>query len=137
MKPSVDDAANLFLTLEGREPDLPPLLIGSHIDSQPTGGKFDGAYGVIAALEAAQAISEQPARPRRSIAVVAWMNEEGSRFAPGMMGSAVFTGKRSLADILGVKDRVGVYRGECARGGAGRGTRPAAAPDGLCSCRLS
>ena len=74
---------------------LPPVLIGSHIDSQPTGGKFDGAYGVVAALEAAQAIAELPARPRRSIEVVAWMNEEGSRFAPGMMGSAVFTGKRN------------------------------------------
>jgi N-carbamoyl-L-amino-acid hydrolase len=107
LKPSVDDAANLFLTLEGREPRLPPLLIGSHIDSQPNGGKFDGAYGVLAALEAAQAIAEQPARPRRSIVVVAWMNEEGSRFAPGMMGSAVFTGKRKLADILAVKDRSG------------------------------
>ena len=48
LKPSVDAAANLFLALEGREPQLPPLLIGSHIDSQPTGGKFDGAYGVLA-----------------------------------------------------------------------------------------
>ena len=82
LKPSVDDAANLFLTLEGREPDLPPVLIGSHIDSQPNGGKFDGAYGVMAALEAAQVVSQQPARSRRSIVVVAWMNEEGSRFAP-------------------------------------------------------
>src|SRR5262245_523470 len=58
LKPSVDAAANLFLTLAGRELQLPPLLIGSHIDSQPNGGKFDGAYGVVAALEAAQAISE-------------------------------------------------------------------------------
>ena len=107
LKPSVDDAANLFLTLEGREPDLPPVLIGSHIDSQPNGGKFDGAYGVMAALEAVQAVSDQPARSRRSIVVVAWMNEEGSRFAPGMMGSAVFTGKRSMADILPIKDRSG------------------------------
>jgi beta-ureidopropionase / N-carbamoyl-L-amino-acid hydrolase len=107
LKPSVDAAANLFLALEGREPQLPPLLIGSHIDSQPTGGKFDGAYGVLASLEAVHAISEQADRPRRSIEVVAWMNEEGSRFAPGMMGSAAFTGKRSLADILPVKDRAG------------------------------
>jgi N-carbamoyl-L-amino-acid hydrolase len=108
LKPSTDAAANLFLSLEGREAGLPPLLIGSHIDSQPTGGKFDGAYGVLAALEAAQAISELPERPRRTIEVVAWMNEEGSRFAPGMMGSAVFTGKRKLAEILPVRDRAGI-----------------------------
>jgi beta-ureidopropionase / N-carbamoyl-L-amino-acid hydrolase len=107
LKPSVDAAANLFLALEGREPHLAPLLIGSHIDSQPTGGKFDGAYGVLAALEAVHAISEHADRPRRTIEVVAWMNEEGSRFAPGMMGSAVFTGKRKLADILPIKDRAG------------------------------
>jgi N-carbamoyl-L-amino-acid hydrolase len=107
LKPSVDAAANLFLALEGREPQLPPLLIGSHIDSQPTGGKFDGAYGVLAALEAVHAISEHTNRPRRTIEVVAWMNEEGSRFSPGMMGSAVFTGKRKLADILPIKDRAG------------------------------
>ena len=68
LKPSVDDAANLFLTLEGREPDLPPVLIGSHIDSQPNGGKFDGAYGVMAALEAAQVVS----RSRRGRAGRSW-----------------------------------------------------------------
>src|SRR5262245_58883277 len=107
LEPSVDAAANLFLALEGREPQLPPVLIGSHIDSQPTGGKFDGAYGVLAALEAVQAISEHGDRPRRTIEVVAWMNEEGARFAPGMMGSAAFTGRRKLADILSVQDRTG------------------------------
>jgi beta-ureidopropionase / N-carbamoyl-L-amino-acid hydrolase len=107
LTPSVDAAANLFLTLEGAEPLLPSLLIGSHIDSQPTGGKFDGAYGIVAALEAAQAICEYGQRPRRSIEIVAWMNEEGARFAPGMMGSAAFTGRRSLADIMAVTDRWG------------------------------
>ena len=107
LSPSVDAAANLFLTLPGTEPQLAPLLIGSHIDSQPNGGKFDGAYGIVAAVEAAQAISEHSQRPRRSVEVVAWMNEEGSRFAPGMMGSAAFTGRRSLADIMAVTDRSG------------------------------
>jgi N-carbamoyl-L-amino-acid hydrolase len=107
LRPTVDAAANLFLALEGRQPQLPPLLIGSHIDSQPTGGKFDGAYGVLAALEAVQAISTLPDRPRRSIEVVAWMNEEGCRFAPGMMGSALFAGKRQLVDVLPIKDRAG------------------------------
>jgi beta-ureidopropionase / N-carbamoyl-L-amino-acid hydrolase len=107
LTPSVDAAANLFLTLTGAEPHLPSLLIGSHLDSQPTGGKFDGAYGVVAALEAAQAICEYGRRPRRSIEIVAWMNEEGARFAPGMMGSAAFTGRRGLADIMAVADRSG------------------------------
>src|SRR6185312_17393360 len=80
----------------------------SHIDSQPTGGKFDGAYGFLAGIEVVEAIRSARIQPRRSIDVVAWMNEEGSRFAPGMMGSAVFTGKRKLAEILPVRDRAGI-----------------------------
>jgi N-carbamoyl-L-amino-acid hydrolase len=104
---SHDPAGNLFLKLQGVDPDETPLLCGSHLDSQPTGGKFDGVYGVLAALEAVQAIVKV-GRPRRSIEVVAWMNEEGSRFAPGMMGSAVFTGARSLGDILDVQDELGI-----------------------------
>jgi len=105
---AVDAAANLYLRLEGREPSLPPLQTGSHIDTQPTGGKFDGAYGVVAGLAALRSIVASGRRPRRSVEVVAWMNEEGSRFAPGMMGSAVFTGKRTLAEILSVRDKAGV-----------------------------
>ncbi|MFD2183298.1 M20 family metallo-hydrolase [Rhodoplanes azumiensis] len=105
---SNDDAGNLFLRLAGSEPDLAPVMIGSHIDSQPTGGKFDGAFGVLAALESVEAIIASGARPRRPIDVVAWMNEEGSRFAPGMMGSAAFTGARKLADVLAVRDAAGV-----------------------------
>ena len=106
LHPSVDDAGNLFLRLEGREPGLPPVLTGSHIDTQPTGGKFDGAYGVVAALECLTAIAAGH-RPRRSIEAVAWMNEEGSRFAPGMMGSAVFAGVRRLEDIEQIRDAQG------------------------------
>src|ERR1700687_3956131 len=90
LSPSVDAAANLFLCLPGTQPELPPVLIGSHIDTQPTGGKFDGAFGVLAALETVEALRLAGLRPQRSIEVVSWMNEEGSRFAPGMMGSAVF-----------------------------------------------
>lgn len=108
LEPSVDAACNLFLRMAGKDRDLPPLLIGSHIDSQPTGGKFDGAYGIIAALEALEAIRVSGRTPRRSIELVAWMNEEGSRFAPGMMGSALFTGMRHLDEIAQIKDEAGI-----------------------------
>ncbi|WP_029076719.1 hydantoinase/carbamoylase family amidase [Kaistia adipata] len=108
LEPAVDPIANLFLRLPGREPELPPVLIGSHIDSQPTGGRFDGAFGVLAALEALEAMVEAGIRPRRSVELVAWTNEEGSRFAPGMMGSAAFSGARALADIVALKDPDGV-----------------------------
>jgi beta-ureidopropionase / N-carbamoyl-L-amino-acid hydrolase len=105
MKPSVDAIGNLFLRLEGADADAPPVLSGSHLDSQPTGGKFDGVFGVLAALEAVQAIVASGVKPRLSIDVVAWMNEEGSRFAPGMMGSAVFAGDRALDATLAVVDK--------------------------------
>src|SRR5690606_18540328 len=84
------------------------LLVGSHIDTQPTGGKYDGAYGVLAAFEAVEVIARSEWRPCRPVEVVAWMNEEGSRFAPGMMGSAVFTGRRSMGEIEAVVDEDGI-----------------------------
>jgi N-carbamoyl-L-amino-acid hydrolase len=108
LEPSSDVAANLFLRCKGREESLPPVLTGSHIDSQPTGGKFDGAFGFLAAFECVEAILARGILPRRSIDVVAWMNEEGSRFAPGMMGSAVFSGARKIEDIFGICDKAGV-----------------------------
>jgi N-carbamoyl-L-amino-acid hydrolase len=108
LEPSVDPIANLFLRLPGRDPSLPAVVIGSHLDSQPTGGKFDGSFGVLAALESVEAIIAAGVRPRRSIEVVSWTNEEGSRFAPGMMGSAVFTGARRLEQVGGVADASGV-----------------------------
>lgn len=108
LAPFTDDAANLFLRFEGSEPDLPAVLAGSHIDSQPTGGRFDGAFGVLAALEAVQAIAACGGRPRRAIEVVAWTNEEGSRFAPGMTGSELFTGVKTPADVADLRDAGGM-----------------------------
>lgn len=104
---STDAAGNLFLRLAGTEA-IPSVMTGSHMDSQPTGGRFDGIYGVLAGLEAVQALIEAGIRPRRSIEIVAWMNEEGSRFAPGMMGSEAFAGVRPLEEILAVRDPDGV-----------------------------
>ena len=112
LTPYTDSLANLFLRLEGEKPALPPLLVGSHIDSQPTGGRFDGAYGVLAALEVAQAARACGVTMKRAIEVVAWTNEEGSRFAPGMMGSAGYTGLRSTKAIRALKDASGVSAGE-------------------------
>ncbi len=103
-----DPAGNLFLRLQGSDADLPCVLSGSHLDTQPTGGRYDGVYGVLAALEVAEAMVAAGVVPKRSIEVVAWMNEEGSRFAPGMMGSAVYGGARGLQDILAVSDESGV-----------------------------
>lgn len=94
-----DDAANLFIRLEGADASLPPLLIGSHLDSQPTGGKFDGAYGVIAGCEVLAAFQDAGIVPPRAIEAVSWTNEEGSRFLPGATGSSAFAGTRGLAKM--------------------------------------
>jgi len=112
LSPFTDRMANLFLRFEGRDPQLAPVLAGSHIDSQPTGGKFDGVFGVLAALEAVHAIAAQGERPRRSIEIVAWANEEGSRFAPGMPGSEVFIGKKSLDEAYASRDQNGILQGD-------------------------
>jgi N-carbamoyl-L-amino-acid hydrolase len=112
LSPYTDAAANLFLRFEGDDPTLPPVLAGSHIDSQPTGGKFDGAYGVLAAFEAVQAMRDAGLTPRRPIEIVAWTNEEGSRFSPGMTGSDLFTGTRTLENIEDDRDSAGVRLGD-------------------------
>ncbi|MBX3582927.1 MAG: M20 family metallo-hydrolase [Rhizobiaceae bacterium] len=108
MRPYTDRVANLFLRFEGTDPTLPPVLVGSHIDSQPTGGRFDGVYGVLAGLEVVQAILVSDKRPRRAIEVVAWTNEEGSRFAPGMTGSYVFTEQKSFDEVASTRDGQGI-----------------------------
>jgi N-carbamoyl-L-amino-acid hydrolase len=105
--PFTDDAGNLFLRREGRDPDAAPVLTGSHLDSQPTGGRFDGVYGVLAGIEALHAMGDAGIATLRPVEVVAWMNEEGSRFAPGMMGSAAFTGATPRASFLPIRDARG------------------------------
>ncbi|MDQ6619192.1 MAG: hydantoinase/carbamoylase family amidase [Pseudomonadota bacterium] len=107
LAPYTDPIGNLFLRLRGAEEGAAPVMTGSHLDSQPTGGKFDGVYGVLAGLEAVQAIVESGTKLRRPVDIVAWMNEEGSRFVPGMMGSAAFSGVASLDDLLPVRDAEG------------------------------
>lgn len=88
-----DPIANLFLRREGQNPDLPPLLIGSHLDSQPSGGRFDGALGTLCALEVLETLQDHGIETERAVEVVAFTNEEGCRFAPGCMGSMAFSQK--------------------------------------------
>jgi N-carbamoyl-L-amino-acid hydrolase len=106
-----DRIGNLFGLLE-LTPGAPYVLAGSHLDSQPRGGRFDGAYGVLAAAHAADRLqrhyADQPERPRYNLAVVDWFNEEGSRFKPSMMGSGVFTGALPLERALTTMDGNGV-----------------------------
>lgn len=105
---SVDVIGNLFVRRAGSELNATPVMTGSHMDSQPRGGRFDGIYGVLAGLEALEAMNEAGVTTRRPIEVVAWTNEEGGRFAPCTMGSMVFTGARPLADVLDVTDNEGI-----------------------------
>lgn len=101
-----DAIANLFIRIPGRNKELAPVVTGSHIDSQPTGGKLDGAYGICAGLEILRSISAGDPPPR-SVEVAIWTNEEGSRFAPGAMGSAAFVSPELLADFLLARDQNG------------------------------
>ena len=106
-EPAVDDIANLFIRRPGRDPDAAPVVAGSHMDSQPLGGRFDGIFGVLAGLEALEALDHAGVSSARPIDVVAWTNEEGGRFAPGAMGSAVFAGHMQLDDCLSLTDAAG------------------------------
>src|ERR1700761_5124724 len=103
-----DAIGNLFVRREGTDPAALPVLSGSHMDSQPTGGRFDGMYGVLAAFEALEALEDAGILTKRPVMAVAWTNEEGSRFQPGAMGSAVFAGQYKLDDMLAQKDWKGV-----------------------------
>lgn len=104
----VDAAANLFLRRAGKDERLPPVMTGSHIDTQPVGGWLDGAYGVIAGLEALLALDAAGIETRHPVELAIWTNEEGSRFSPGAMGSSAFADPGVLASFLGSTDANGV-----------------------------
>ncbi|MFD5599064.1 M20 family metallo-hydrolase [Leucobacter sp. NPDC058333] len=107
----VDSIGNQFALVE-LVPGAPYVLLGSHLDSQPLGGRFDGAYGVIAGLHAAERIAARAvsatAGPVYNVAVVNWFNEEGGRFAPSIMGSSVFAGIKNEQEMLEVRDLSGI-----------------------------
>jgi N-carbamoyl-L-amino-acid hydrolase len=112
----VDAIGNIFARRAGRRPELAPVLFGSHLDSQPTGGKFDGAYGVMAALEVVRTLNDLDLITQAPLEIVAWTNEEGSRFQPVMMGSGVYVGAHDLAATLAAHDRDGISVGAALAG---------------------
>ena len=89
---TVDNMGNIFARRSGSDADIPPVAAGSHLDTQPHGGKFDGVYGVLAGLEVIRTLNDHKVQTKAPIEVVVWTNEEGARFAPAMLASAVFAG---------------------------------------------
>ncbi|MCA1857566.1 Zn-dependent hydrolase [Massilia oculi] len=104
---TVDQIGNVFMRREGRNASLAPIVTGSHVDTQPTGGKFDGNYGVLAGLEVVRTLNERNIQTDAPIEVAFWTNEEGSRFVPVMMGSGVFCGAFSLETAYAARDLEG------------------------------
>ena len=108
----VDKMGNIFARREGTDPSLPPVLTGSHLDTQPTGGRFDGVYGVLTGLEVIRSLNDMNIQTRHSIEACVWTNEEGSRFAPAMVASGVFGGVFDLDYGLNRSDADGLTMGE-------------------------
>jgi len=109
---TVDGVGNIFARRPGRNASLPPVMTGSHIDTQPTGGKFDGCFGVLAGVEVLRTLNDLGVQTEAPLEVVVWTNEEGSRFAPCMMGSGVFAEKFTLEETLAKRDAEGISVGE-------------------------
>jgi N-carbamoyl-L-amino-acid hydrolase len=112
---SVDAIGNIFARRPGRDPQRAPVMTGSHIDTQPTGGKFDGCFGVLAGLEVIRTLNDLDLSTEAPLEVVVWTNEEGSRFPPCMMGSGVFAGQLDLTETLARQDEDGVRVGDALR----------------------
>jgi N-carbamoyl-L-amino-acid hydrolase len=108
----VDRMGSMFARRAGADDSLPPVLIGSHLDTQPTGGKFDGALGVMAALEVVRSLNDLDIKTRHPVEICMWTNEEGSRFAPAMIASGVFAGAFTLEQALATRDPEGKVFGE-------------------------
>ena len=106
---TVDQIGNIFMRRAGQDNSLAPIVCGSHIDTQPTGGKFDGNYGVLAGLEVIRTLNDRGIRTEAPIEVAVWTNEEGSRFVPVMMGSGVFAGAFPLSVAYEAKDTAGLF----------------------------
>lgn len=104
---TIDKIGNIFARRAGRNPDLAPIATGSHIDTQPTGGKFDGCFGVLAGLEVMRTLQEKNIDTEAPLELIIWTNEEGARFVPVMMGSGVYCNVFTLETALSAQDTEG------------------------------
>lgn len=120
----IDAMGNMFARRAGRDDSLAPVVTGSHGDSQPAGGKFDGIYGVLAGLEVIRTLNDHDIQTDRSIEVINWTNEEGSRFAPAMIASGVYTGVFDLEYGLSRTDAKGITLGQALQSIGYAGTEP-------------
>ena len=124
---TVDEVGNMFARRLGKNSNLPPIAMGSHLDTQPTGGKFDGPLGVLAALEALRTLHDNDRATNAPIELVNWTNEEGARFAPAMLASGVFAGVFTPDYAYSRTDREGKTFGEELQRIGYRGTAKAGA----------
>lgn len=108
----VDQMGNIFARLAGRDDSLAPVITGSHLDTQPTGGKFDGVYGVLAGLEVLRTLKDANVVTETPLEVVVWTNEEGARFPPAMIGSGVWAGQFDLQASHAIADKQGNTLGD-------------------------
>lgn len=121
---TVDGMGNMFAVLPGQSNDALPVAMGSHLDTQPTGGKFDGILGVLAGLEVMRTVREQNITLHRPLALVNWTNEEGARFSPAMIASGAHAGVFPVETVLATPDASGVTFGEALDAIGYRGDRP-------------
>lgn len=114
----IDEIGNIFARRQGRIKDAPPVITGSHLDTQPTGGRFDGIFGVLSGLEVVETLNDKNIETDHPLEVVVWCNEEGCRFTTAMMGSAVWAGQMSLEEAMSLEDTDGhTVRSELKRTG--------------------
>ncbi|CAN7310339.1 Zn-dependent hydrolase [Variovorax paradoxus] len=123
----VDRIGNIFARRAGRDNTRPPVVTGSHIDTQPTGGKFDGNYGVLAGLEVIRSLNDAKVVTEAPLEIAVWTNEEGSRFVPVMMGSGVFADAFTLEHALAQRDNDGISVAEALAAIGYAGSAPASA----------
>jgi N-carbamoyl-L-amino-acid hydrolase len=133
---SVDEMGNMFARRPGRRDDLPPVVVGSHLDTQPTGGKFDGVAGVLAGLEVVRTLQDYGYETDHPVVVANWTNEEGTRFAPAMLSSGVWAGAFTKEHAYSRTDRDGKAFGEELERIGYKGPLPCAPQDWKCHLEL-